>query len=97
MSLQVLVAMGDTGRQGRSEQVGRTNDGGIEGVIYLDRLGLERTDVQAKRWQAPVGAPTGREFAGTMEGDDATEGVFLSTWASGTIGQPRFVPTSFRV
>ncbi len=77
--LQVLVAMGYTGSQGRSEHVGKTNDGGIDGVLYLDRLGLERIYVQAKRWQAPVGAPTVREFAGTMDGEGATKGVILST------------------
>jgi restriction system protein len=77
--LQVLVAMGYTGSRGHSEHVGKTNDGGIDGVLYLDRLGLERIYVQAKRWQAPVGAPTVREFAGTMDGEGATKGVILST------------------
>jgi restriction system protein len=77
--LQVLVAMGYAGSRGHSEHVGKTNDGGIDGVLYLDRLGLERIYVQAKRWQAPVGAPTVREFAGTMDGEGATKGVILST------------------
>jgi len=77
--LQVLSAMGYVGDQGHTEHVGKSNDGGIDGVLYLDRLGLERIYVQAKRWQGAVGAPVVREFAGTMDGEGAAKGVILTT------------------
>lgn len=77
--LRLLKAMGYAGALGRAEHSGRSGDGGIDGILYLDRLGLERVYVQAKRWEGSVGAPTVRDFAGAMDVVGATKGVVLTT------------------
>lgn len=63
------------------ERVGKSNDGGIDGVISLDRLGLEKVYVQAKRWQAAatVGRPDIQAFYGALAGQRARKGVFITT------------------
>jgi restriction system protein len=60
-------------------RVGRSGDGGIDGVISLDRLGLEKVYVQAKRWQDPVGRPVIQAFYGALAGQRANKGVFITT------------------
>lgn len=60
-------------------RVGRSGDGGIDGVISLDRLGLEKVYVQAKRWQSPVGRPDVQAFYGALAGQRANRGVFITT------------------
>ena len=60
-------------------RVGRTGDGGIDGVISLDRLGLEKVYVQAKRWQSSVGRPEVQAFYGALAGQRANRGVFITT------------------
>lgn len=60
-------------------QVGRSGDGGIDGVISLDRLGLEKVYVQAKRWQSTVGRPEVQAFYGALAGQRANRGVFITT------------------
>lgn len=57
----------------------RPNDGGIDGVISLDRLGLEKVYVQAKRWQNTVGRPEVQGFYGALAGQRARKGVFITT------------------
>ncbi len=66
---------------GRSDllRVGRSGDGGIDGVISLDRLGLEKVYVQAKRWQSSVGRPDVQAFYGALAGQRANRGVFITT------------------
>jgi restriction system protein len=59
--------------------VGRSGDGGIDGVISLDRLGLEKVYVQAKRWQNSVGRPEVQAFFGAIAGNHATKGVLITT------------------
>jgi restriction system protein len=54
-------------------------DGGIDGVISLDRLGLEKVFVQAKRWQSSVGREPIQAFYGALAGRRATKGVFITT------------------
>src|SRR5262249_48318473 len=49
------------------------------GVISLDRLGLEKVYVQAKRWQNPVGRPDVQAFYGALAGHRASKGVFITT------------------
>ena len=61
------------------QRVGGTGDGGIDGVISLDRLGLEKVYVQAKRWQNTVGRPEVQAFYGALAGQRATKGVFITT------------------
>jgi restriction system protein len=79
--LDVLVAMGYGGTRGRSVRLGRTNDGGIDGVIEQDPLGLENIYVQAKRYADgnTVGRPELQGFVGALHGLGADRGVFITT------------------
>lgn len=78
--LDVLVAMGYGGsRQDAAQAVGRSGDGGIDGIIKEDRLGLDVVYVQAKRWAHPVSEPQVREFAGSLDPHRARKGVFITT------------------
>ncbi|MCC6314230.1 MAG: restriction endonuclease [Thermomicrobiales bacterium] len=78
--LDVLVAMGYGGsRQDAAEAVGKSGDGGIDGIIKEDRLGLDVVYIQAKRWSDVVGRPMVQAFAGSLEGQRARKGVFITT------------------
>ena len=66
-------------RRDAGEAVGRTGDGGIDGIIKEDRLGLDAIYVQAKRWEANVGRPVVQAFAGSLEGHRAKKGVLITT------------------
>jgi restriction system protein len=78
--VQLLVAMGYGGSLADAGQaIGRTGDGGIDGIIKEDKLGLDIVCIQAKRWSATVGAATVREFAGSMEPHRARKGVLITT------------------
>lgn len=61
------------------EVVGGSGDGGIDGIIKGDRLGLELVYVQAKRWKDNVGSPVVREFAGSLSARKASKGVLITT------------------
>jgi restriction system protein len=79
--LDVLVAMGYGGSRDAAERVGRSGDGGIDGVIREDRLGLDKVYVQAKRWarDRAVGPREIREFLGALQDVEALKGVFITT------------------
>jgi restriction system protein len=77
--LDVLHKLGYGTSRGDLQRVGRSGDGGIDGVISLDRLGLEKVYVQAKRWQNSVGRPEVQGFYGALAGQRATKGVFITT------------------
>jgi restriction system protein len=77
--LDVLHAMGYGTSRRDLQRVGGSGDGGIDGVISLDRLGLEKVYVQAKRWQAAVGRPEVQGFYGALAGQRANKGVFITT------------------
>lgn len=62
-----------------TRRVGGSGDGGIDGVISLDKLGLEKVYVQAKRWQQTVGRPEVQAFYGALAGQRANKGVFITT------------------
>ncbi len=51
----------------------------VDGVISLDRIGLEKVYVQAKRWQSSVGRPEIQSFYGALAGQRANRGVFITT------------------
>ena len=77
--LDLLHRMGyGTSRQDL-QRVGGSGDGGIDGIISLDRLGLEKVYVQAKRWQSSVGRPELQAFYGALAGQKARKGVFITT------------------
>jgi restriction system protein len=70
--VDLLVKMGYGGSYADAAQVvGKSGDGGIDGIIKEDRLGLESIYVQAKRWEATVGGPDIRQFAGALHGKRA--------------------------
>ena len=79
--IDLLVAMGYGGSREDAEAVGRSGDGGIDGVINEDVLGLDVIYVQAKRWQADVGEPPVRDFVGALQGRRARKGIFITTSA----------------
>lgn len=78
--IDLLVSMGYGGsRQDAGRAIGRSGDGGIDGIIKEDRLGLDVIYVQAKRWDATVGRPEIQKFAGALQGQRANKGVFITT------------------
>ncbi|HXH07442.1 MAG TPA: restriction endonuclease [Vicinamibacterales bacterium] len=77
--LDLLHRMGYGTSREDLQRVGRVGDGGIDGVISLDRLGLEKVYVQAKRWQGAVGRPDVQAFFGALAGQRAAKGVFITT------------------
>lgn len=77
--LDLLHAMGYGTSRNDLLRVGGSGDGGIDGIISLDRLGLEKVYVQAKRWQNSVGRPEVQGFYGALAGQRANKGVFITT------------------
>lgn len=79
--VKLLVAMGYGGgvEDEAARVVGRTGDGGIDGVINQDPLGLDVVCVQAKRWDGTVGEPVVRDFVGSLVGKRSNKGVLLTT------------------
>ena len=77
--LDLLHKMGYGTSRADLQRVGGTGDGGIDGIISLDRLGLEKVYVQAKRWQGTVGRPALQGFFGALAGRRAKKGVFITT------------------
>jgi len=59
--------------------IGKSGDGGIDGIIKEDRLGLDEIYVQAKRWEGVVGSKEIRNFVGALAGQKASKGVFITT------------------
>ena len=78
--VDLLVRMGYGGtRADAGRAVGKSGDGGIDGIINEDRLGLDVIYIQAKRWEATVGRPDIQQFAGALQGQKARKGVFITT------------------
>jgi restriction system protein len=77
--LDLLHRMGYGANRADLQRVGGSGDAGIDGVISLDRLGLEKVYVQAKRWQNSVGRPDLQAFYGALAGQKAKKGVFITT------------------
>jgi restriction system protein len=92
--VDLLVAMGYGGsRKEAGRAVGRSGDGGIDGIINEDRLGLDVVYVQAKRWEGTVGRPQIQMFTGSLEGHRASKGVFITTsdFSSDALGYIRSI------
>ena len=80
--IELLLAMGYGGsRQEAGQAVGKSGDGGIDGIIKEDRLGLDVIYIQAKRWEGIVGRPEVQKFAGALQGQRARKGIFLTSSA----------------
>lgn len=78
--IDVLVKMGYGGtRKDAGRAVGRSGDGGIDGIINEDRLGLDVIYIQAKKWDNVVGRPEIQKFAGALQGQRAKKGIFITT------------------
>ena len=76
--VRVLQALG-YGATGEALVTGKSGDGGIDGIIKEDKLGLDVVCVQAKRWEATVGRPTVQAFVGSMDYVRAKKGVVITT------------------
>lgn len=78
--VDLMLGMG-YGANGSGERLGRTSDGGIDGVINEDVLGLDIIHLQAKRYATgnSIGVEKIREFAGALDERGATKGVFVTT------------------
>ena len=78
--VELLVAIGYGGTlQDAGKAVGKSGDGGIDGIIKEDRLGLDVIYLQAKRWEGNVSRPEIQKFAGALLGNQARKGVFITT------------------
>jgi restriction system protein len=78
--VDLMLAMGYGGSRAEAgHTVGRSGDGGIDGVIDEDHLGLDKIYLQAKRWKDSVGRPLVQAFSGSLEGERANKGVFITT------------------
>jgi restriction system protein len=82
--VNLLLAMGyggSTANAGRA--LGRSGDGGVDGVIVQDALGLDRVYVQAKRYGISnnIGAGAIRDFFGSLDRHKAAKGLFVTTSA----------------
>ncbi|KXK12943.1 MAG: restriction endonuclease [Chloroflexi bacterium OLB14] len=78
--IDVLVKMGYGGtRKDAGKAIGKSGDGGIDGIINEDRLGLDVIYIQAKKWENSVGRPEIQKFAGALQGQRAKKGIFITT------------------
>jgi len=78
--VKLLLKMGYGGSwQEAGRAVGRSGDGGIDGIINEDRLGLDAIYLQAKRWEGTVGEGPIRDFKGALDAKGAQKGVFITT------------------
>jgi restriction system protein len=80
MVVDLLLRMGYGGtREDAAQVVGKSGDGGIDGIIKEDRLGLDVVYIQAKRWEGDVGSSEIRNFIGALSVHKAEKGVFITT------------------
>jgi restriction system protein len=80
--IDLLIQMGYGGtRKDAGQAVGKSGDGGIDGIIKEDRLGLDVIYLQAKRWEGTVGRPEIQKFVGALQGQRARRGIFITTSA----------------
>lgn len=79
--LDLLLKMGyGDFRENAGETTSASNDGGIDGIISQDRLGLDKIAIQAKRYtENVIGRPILQNFAGALLGMGLTKGVFITT------------------
>jgi restriction system protein len=81
LSLRLLRAMGYGGREALLTHTGKPGDGGLDGMIRQDALGLDLVGVQAKRYDrdAAVQRPEMQRFVGALQGAQTSRGVFVTT------------------
>jgi restriction system protein len=95
--VDLLVAMGYGGADARATRTRLSSDGGIDGIIDQDVLGLSRVYIQAKRYalDSSVQRPDVQSFVGALQGHQANQGIFITTsrFSSGAQEYARSVPT----
>lgn len=95
--LDLIMAMGYGGAEGTATRTQLSNDGGIDGIVDQDALGLSRIYVQAKRYalDTSIGRPEIQGFVGALHGQQASQGVFITTarFSSGARAYADSVPT----
>ena len=77
--LDLIFKMGYCGSRADAEAVGRSGDGGIDGIIKEDKLGLDLIYVQAKREKKSITVDTVRDFTGALDSKGARKGIFITT------------------
>ncbi len=78
--IDVIVKIGYGGtRQDAGKAIGKSGDGGIDGIIKEDKLGLDTIYIQAKRWENTVGRPEIQKFVEALTGQRAKKGLFITT------------------
>lgn len=78
--VDVMLALGYGGsRRDAGEATRIAKDGGIDGIIREDKLGLDMIYLQAKKWEGTVGRPEIQKFVGALQGERARKGVFITT------------------
>lgn len=78
--VDVLLNMGyGSSHADAGKAIGKSGDGGIDGIINEDKLGLDVIYIQAKRWEGVVGRPEIQKFMGALAGNRARKGVFITT------------------
>ncbi|HSV75250.1 MAG TPA: restriction endonuclease [Chthonomonadales bacterium] len=79
VDLMLRLGYGGTA-EGAGQTLGGTSDGGVDGVIWQDKLGLDLIYLQAKRWSdRSVGREIIQAFVGALSGKNASRGVFITT------------------
>lgn len=89
--VELLVAMG-YGDKDTAQVTQYSHDGGIDGIIYEDKLGLDKIYIQAKHWKNSVGSQEVQQFSGALAGKKASKGIFITT-SSFTKGAISFAET----
>jgi restriction system protein len=79
--LDLIRALGYGGSNEKLEHTGQSGDFGIDGIVHLDRLGLDKIYLQAKRYRPEnkINSRQIQEFFGALKGRSATKGIFLTT------------------
>jgi len=96
--VDLLLKMGYGGLEGSGEVTRKSGDGGIDGIIKQDELGLDMIYIQAKKWgkDTSVSRPEIQKFAGALLGEGATKGVFITTasFSKSAIDYAKSVPNA---
>lgn len=78
--VELLVQMGYGGSiRDAGKAIGGSGDGGVDGIIKEDRLGLDVIYIQAKRWEKSIGSPEINNFIGALDRKGARKGIFITT------------------
>jgi restriction system protein len=78
--IDLLIRMGYGGsRKDAGQALGKSGDGGIDGIVKEDKLGLDTIYLQAKKWENSVPVKEIRDFTGALASKKARKGIFITT------------------